>query len=94
MEVGQDPNWGCSAKGKNNCLHVLWYGSQHKGGRPTTFERSTDTHSVWMLLKESNVPFASDWMLLSYSDLQQMHSLVVTISTLSHAALHYTILRT
>jgi hypothetical protein len=31
-----------------------------------------------MLFKESNVPFASDWMLLSYSDLQQMHTLVVT----------------
>jgi hypothetical protein len=40
---------------------------------PRPFECSVDTHSVWMLLKESKVPFASDWMLLSYNDLQQTH---------------------
>lgn len=27
-----------------------------------------NTYSVWMLFIESNVPFASDWMLLSYND--------------------------
>jgi hypothetical protein len=55
---------------------------------PQPFECSMDTHSVWMLLKESKVPFASDWMLLSYNDLQQMHSLVVTIGMISHVVLH------
>lgn len=49
-------------------------------------ECTLDTHSVWMLLKESNVPLASDWMLLSYKDLQQMHRPVVSTVTLSCGA--------